>query len=1433
MSSDTPKKRGRKPGSKSANALPAASRVGGVKRTVTLDDLPAINVEGGLFTVEHIRKVARLEAASMEAKDYDLPPGPELRQEISRAFTIGAALWKDFLPKVTGAAETTEVTRAFLADFLKQVLGYGQMGSLVSTLDGVDGPVMGRTAFGGAVPLVLSGTHLDLDKPDAAFAVGFRRRSPHQALQETLNSQDSSLWGVCSNGLRLRILRDSDSLTRQSSFEADLGRIFGEELLADFSVLWLHAHATRFKPGVSGPASCILETWHQASQEEGSRVRDSLRVGVERAMVELGSGFLEHRANQSLRDSLKSGAYKVEAYHQEILRLVYRMLFLLAVEDRRQLHPPGATKEQLELYAQGYSLTRLRTRCLKHTGDRHDDNWDSLRVAFAGLAKGQSLLALPALGGIFDEGQCPTLERSHISNRRLLAAVRSLTWFRENDALVPINYRAMGTEELGSVYESLLELTPFVDETGRGFAFVKPDEGANRGNKRKTSGSYYTPDSLVQLLIKTTLDPVMADRLRGKSILAEQESALLSIKVLDPACGSGHFLLGAARRLADKLSNLRTEAGQDKDDRKALRDVISSCIHGVDRNPMAVELAKVALWLEGHVHGKPLGFLDANLVVGDSILSVVDTQMARRPIWAKAFEANEGEDEETCKQLARRNRAGSEQMEVGGLGLFTANNLALGDLYRGVQATNDDTLDGVRAKARAYADYGKSASTSADVILCHLYLAAYIGKRMPGVAVPTTNEIFAFLNGEDCSRYVEYAAEVAKANKVLIWPLAFPLVFQNGGFDVILANPPWERIALQEEEFFASRVPSIALAANQSERKRLIVKLSEAAPGTAEHAIYLEYQEAKRLIKATSRYAHDPARYPLSGRGIVNLYALFAENALKLLNERGRAGLITPTGLVTDANTSGLFGHLVANRKLAAIYDFENRKKLFSAVDSRFKFSLTSIGPSETSDCAFMLTDVSELTDSRRVRLSAEDFALVNPNTRTSPVVRTQKDLDLLKAVHRRLPILLRRDVDDNVVDNPWKAELFQLFNMSTNSKDFSKSPREGYVRLYESKMFHHYDHRWNSYAEDHWQKIGDEEEPGSDDDTGVGAEEEEKANVTLAQKQDPHFLARPRYWVPEVMLRSKLAPLPDKLCRAYRTGKGLERTFAQFAAAKLQSLGYGPTEFRSVCPWAQASGSFEELAAEGFDLAVNSNVQPDILLDSLRAKEARSSAEALFALLEPAWLIACRRITNTTNQRTLIASSLPTVGAGDSAALFSCSISPEMKLVFLAMLNSIASDYIVRQKLGGTTFSYNYIEQVPVIPPNLFEASDLSIVVPRALELVCTSDDMMKLYVDVLRAYPCCGRTHEAFLPFEFNPERRAVLKAELDAYFAWKMGFSRDDLVYILDPVVAMGEGYPSETFRGLRDAEIKEFGEYRTQRLVLEAWDRIVEPLRRGRS
>lgn len=612
-----------------------------VRRHATALNLPTLRLEGSLFLPDVLEKAALGLARLQTEADYRLPKGLKFKDEYSRAFQIASAQWRAFAPLLERAdIPAQHASASFITELLHDALAYPVVAASAGLTVGdrhypithlATGPVGAGGTPSHAIPIVVAPHTLGLDEPDPRFAVqhagggssGSRKKSAFQLAQELLNASPDHHWALISNGKTLRLLRDAATLTRPSYLDIDLQDLLAGQRLAEFAYAWRLLHASRagLLPGTDGsPAPLAWEAWREAGQEEGTRVRNGLRRGVTQALITLGQGFVQHPANNVLRQALQDGSLGKDAYYAQLLRLIYRFIFVFSIEERALIPnapQPGDDEATLrakhtaaQAYAQGYALTRLRDMALRRrarTRTRFDDLWQGVKIVFQGLAHGQPRLGLPALGGLFAPTQCPALDAAQLSNADLLAAMYSLRWARQPGApLAPIDYRNMDTEELGSVYESLLELVPEVDLPARRFGFIGIDAEGNAastvaGNDRKLTGSYYTPDSLVQQLIYSALDPVIDQRLAAQP--ADPVQALLAIRVIDPACGSGHFLLAAARRLAEKLAQLRSlEGGQEgaiqpQDYRHALREVVACCIYGVDRNPMAIELARMALWL--------------------------------------------------------------------------------------------------------------------------------------------------------------------------------------------------------------------------------------------------------------------------------------------------------------------------------------------------------------------------------------------------------------------------------------------------------------------------------------------------------------------------------------------------------------------------------------------------------------------------------------------------------------------------------------------------------------------------------------------------------------------------------------------------------------------------------------------------------------------
>ena len=431
----------------------------------------AIAVEGALIAPAMLARIAQHQADAQKDADYNIPKGLTLRDEIARYFRIGQAMFQELMVTKTPSATTTV---NFVEKLLREVFGFAEILRVGTRVIDDRQFAITLACLGGRVSVVVVPPADDLDRHSTHLIADGRRRSAASALQDWLNATDTALWGICANGVHLRLVRDNSSLTRPAYIEADLRQIFDGDAFADFAALWLLIHSSRFGAAGTPPSDCALERWRAAAQNEGVAARDKLREGVEATLLCFGNGFLSHSGNEVLRERLRSGALPLSDFFSELLRLVYRLIFLLAAEDRNLLHPPDVPAELRKLYAEGYSVGALRDRAVRRAAwDQHHDRWEGLLITFAALARGEKRLGLPALGGLFATDAMPHLESARLANRGLMEAIFRLAWLREKSGLMPVNWRDMETEELGSVYESLLELTPRLINDGRGVSSSK------------------------------------------------------------------------------------------------------------------------------------------------------------------------------------------------------------------------------------------------------------------------------------------------------------------------------------------------------------------------------------------------------------------------------------------------------------------------------------------------------------------------------------------------------------------------------------------------------------------------------------------------------------------------------------------------------------------------------------------------------------------------------------------------------------------------------------------------------------------------------------------------------------------------------------------------------------------------------------------------
>ncbi|MDE0644598.1 MAG: N-6 DNA methylase, partial [bacterium] len=944
---------------------------------------------GGLLPrdlLDRIGSSGDVTLGGLDPTDYHLVPGERIRDAITRSWNRLVGVWGSFRRAEVNLSSSdqtaTSLTRERWLRPLLEELGFHDLPLARGlAIDGTEYPISHQQDT--SVPIHLLGCRIKVDRRTPGVR-GAAKISPHGLVQEFLNRSDDHLWGMVSNGLVLRILRDNVSLTRPAYCEFDLAAIFDGGSYNDFVQLWLVAHRSRFEG--DPPEKCFLEQWTNQAASEGTRALDRLREGVEKAIESLGEGFLAHRHNAALRSALREGDLSGDDYLRQLLRLVYRLLFLLVAESRDLLLAPDADPTARLRYQDFYSVQRLRTLADRRLGTAHDDLWQGLKITMNALdAGGEEVpeLGLVPLGSfLWSPEAIPDLADSSIDNRHLLKVVRNLALVKDDEARMHrlVDYRNLGSSELGSVYESLLELHPEINLEGGGFGLATAG-----GSERKTTGSYYTPTSLINQILDDSLDPIL-DRAEASD---HPEQALLDLRVLDPACGSGHFLVAAGHRIAGRLARVRSGGIEPAPPelREALRQVVGRCLYGIDINPMAVELCKVSLWMEANDRGRPLEFLDHHIVCGNSLLGTTP-DLLEEGLPNEAFKALTGDDKKWVTKLRKTNRMELRQRDQGilDLGYSVYDSVqALAEEMAILDPVSGESAGDVAAKSEIYADLQRSDTYQIPKLAADAWCAAFVTPKRQGEPVITDSTVRAIGEGQEVEgAVVERVKELADEYQFLHLHLAFPDVQeQSQGFDAVLGNPPWERVKLQAKEWFAVRDPEIATAPNKAARQRLIDTLQEDNP-----ALYQDFQAASRRVEGVSTLLRNSGFYPLCGRGDVNTYAVFAELMRNSVAPTGRAGMIVPSGIATDYTYRFFFSDLVNSLSLVSLYDFENRQGIFPGVHRSYKFCLLNLsGPEHTvpsAEFAFFLFQVEDMADpQRRYPLTQADFALFNPNTRT------------------------------------------------------------------------------------------------------------------------------------------------------------------------------------------------------------------------------------------------------------------------------------------------------------------------------------------------------------------------------------------------------------------------------------------------------------------
>ena len=1171
-------------------------------------------------------------------------------------------------------------------------------------------------------------------------------------------------WGILTNGAHWRLYYAGARSVSEQFFEIDLAAILdisghNDGLFAlseDDRKHWLKVFALVFRREAFVLGAADGQTFHQRAIAEGRYYQE--RVAASLSEMVFGQVFPDLARTLAMAEP----DAPLPEVRDATLVLLYRLLFILYAEDRDLLPVRDSRYDDYALREKVRGEIGLR----KDQGDVFSDTAARYWSAFDDLCRaidgGDASIGLPPYnGGLFDRERTPLLTRIRLGDAAMADAIDALSFERTPDGRRYINYRDLGVQQLGSIYERLLEQEIVLEDDE---VIVRPNVFA-----RKDSGSFYTPDALVGLIVEETLDPLARRRIdafnaeaarlasgelpehrqMGRLRTLDPAERLLELKVCDPAMGSGHFLVNLVDHLADRVITAMAEAealiegyvsplteridtirntimanAEDRgwifdpaqlDDRHIVRRmVLKRCVYGVDKNPMAVELAKVSLWLHTFTVGAPLSFLDHHLRSGDSLFGA----------WVRpAIDSAEREGALLLEGPLKRATRAAAPMQV-------------------IEGLTDAEIAEAHRSADIFAEISEmTAPLNAFLQLLHAFdwldlrdrddRNAYRAWLNGGLGDPidiaqgNTPDSTGAAHAQRFAPLLRSARALIESERFLNWQVAFPGVWSDweetelhGGFDAVIGNPPWDRMKLQQVEWFAARRPDIAMAPRAADRKRMIADLK-----TANDPLARDFATASAQAATAARMARKGGDYPLLSAGDLNLYSLFVERAMTLVKPEGMVGLLVPSGIASDKTAARFFKSVATEGRLKALYDFENKKVFFPDVHASFKFCVFVASPSsigKAAKCAFYLHNVDERHDPERCfPLTAEDFARVNPNTGTAPIFRTRRDADLTTAIYERLPVLVDRSSGEAV--KTWPVKYKRMFDMTNDSHLFRTreeleenegawpvggncfdSPSGEWLPLYEGKMVQALDHRAASIVIN----PANVHRPA------------QPAPATVEQQQDASWLPHPQFWVPA-----------------------------------------------SKCGWSSDSG----------------------------------------------WVLGFKEITAPTNVRTFIAAIFPAVGFGNKVPVLEPESPDRREWLLAANLNSTIFDFTTRQKVQGQTLNLFILEQLPVVSPERYEAvrfgpkTAAEIVREAVLELTYTAYDMAPFARDMGHV----DEAGEVLPPFPWDTDRRLRLRAKLDALYFHLYGVAnRDDIRYIYS------------TFPIVQREEEKAYGRYRSLDLCL-AW------------
>ncbi len=736
------------------------------------------------------------------------------------------------------------------------------------------------------------------------------------------------------------------------------------------------AHASAFDPRPTGV--CRLDHIVQRAASFQDEVRVDLQEGVETSLRVL-EGVVRRSGGRARKGGGSDTAMDASPTG-EALTLIYRILFLLFAESR-QMVPNDAP-----IYRDAYAVSRF---CRDAIAGASTGLWDGLAATSRLSRRGcqtSGLHVTPFNGALFAKASAPHLERRrgrgphHRNDDRRDDAVRrtlvALGSRRGNAGLETINYRDLGVEQLGAVYERVLDIDRADVSSSPGrtpphASQVSAVPAAARRRSRHShirlrTGTFYTPQPLATFVVRRTLAPLVD----GAS-----SDGILALRVVDPAMGSGAFLVAACRYLAQAYEDALVAEGRlgpediDDEERGRMRRLVAErCLSGVDRNSTAVQLARLSLWLTTLSRDKPLSFFDHRLRVGDSLLGAFPGDLTRTSM--------------------RRVRAHARLPLFDHDPLGDSALLAVGRI-RALVEQPDDSVAAVRAKEVSWRRFLSDHSpVHRWRLAAHFWCARWFcppGTRPPGDA--ETRAVIDAIVGTDRTVAESHvhartrdACAVADARSFFHWPLEFPDVFyepdgrprERPGYDAVIGNPPWEMVRQDD------------------------------GPGGG--------------TRQLTQYVRQSGQYPSCSTGHLNLYQAFVDRSLSLVRPGGRVGLVLPWGVAVDDGSAGLRERLASETRIDTIVGLDNAQGLFP-IHRGLRFAVvttTAGGQTESVRAAFGVRSGDELDrmpsrgggPSYPVTLTTRELRAAGGAAMRVPDLRRATDLKWLLAINDRFPRL-------------------------------------------------------------------------------------------------------------------------------------------------------------------------------------------------------------------------------------------------------------------------------------------------------------------------------------------------------------------------------------------------------------------------------------------